>query len=669
LQPSRDSMSTSSEKILTDLLKVIDRMSDGLTVSDFDGHFEIFNKKMYEITGWTKEEANEEVDFNSLIYLTFKDREEAVEGLNEVRDGREIFEAERIILSKEGVIKNIAVSTSLIQYKDKNMFLTVWRDITEAKKLQRILERSESRYRRLFETAQEGIILISSITSKVLDVNQFLVDLTGYSPNEITGRKLWELGFIKDVKKSKEAFDRLQTTGFMRDENFPLEKKSGDMINAEFISNSYVIDGEKIIQCSLRDVTDRKKLNDAQQMLYEHIELTNKKLKEMTVKDSLTGLYNYRYLEETIDKDFNQAKRLMSFLSIIMMDLDFFKSINDVYGHVMGDRVLKQFAQELQHIVRPYDMVIRYGGEEFLIVSPQTSRLDALALAKRIIDQISFFVFGDEQHEIKLKLSLGVSSYPEDQVSNGLDLIKLADDALTKAKEKGGNSVCSSSDAPLSADIDEKIVNVQSLKDKISKLTKRSNQSLVEAVFAFAKVLKAKDNYTGEHVDQSAYYTGLLASAMGLPKEQVEAVKQAASLHDLGKVGISDKILNKKGKLTSQEFQEIKKHPQIAADILRPIRSLHPIIPMVLYHHESWNGQGYPLGLKGKEIPLGARIVAVAEVYQALISNRPYRKGYSKERAIKIVKELSGSKFDPDIVKTFTKSLKENEEFAVSKRF
>ena len=145
---------------------------------------------------------------------------------------------------------------------------------------------------------------------------------------------------------------------------------------------------------------------------------------------------------------------------------------------------------------------------------------------------------------------------------------------------------------------------------------------------------------------------------MNLPAEEMENIRQASMLHDLGKIGISDKILLKRSKLTKKEFEEIKKHPQIAADIIRPIQFMHDIIPLILYHHERWDGKGYPAGLKGEEIPIGARIIAISDVYQALTSNRPYRKAYSKKEAMNIIKKGAGTQFDPRIVDTFLKIVK-----------
>ena len=159
-------------------------------------------------------------------------------------------------------------------------------------------------------------------------------------------------------------------------------------------------------------------------------------------------------------------------------------------------------------------------------------------------------------------------------------------------------------------------------------------------------------------MESTVRYATAIAKALDLAPEELENVRQAAVLHDLGKVGISDKILHKRSKLTDREFDEIKKHPQIAADIIRPIQFMHDIVPLVLYHHERWDGKGYPAGLKAEEIPIGARIIAIADVYQALTSNRPYRKAFSKKKALQIIKEGAGTQFDARIVDLFIKYLK-----------
>lgn len=411
----------------------------------------------------------------------------------------------------------------------------------------------------------------------------------------------------------------------------------------------------------LGNITERKHMEKEQDALNKELTRLNNRLEKLALRDSQTGLYNYRYLTDIMEAEFERAVRYNHQFSILMMDLDYFKSINDVYGHQFGDVVLKQFAGQLKNTVRRYDIVVRFGGEEFVVISPGMDKRHALTLGQRILDTLNERDFGDVQHKIQLKLTIAISSYPEDRVAKAMDLIGIADQVLSKAKEDGGNRVYSSVDlkkAGVVSGHDEiSTVEVKSLKEKIGKLTKRANQSLIEAVFAFAKTIEFKDHPTADHAKKAVHYATGIAEALGLSKEEVESIGQACILHDLGKVGISEQILIKKSKLSPEEFEEIKKHPQIGADIIRPIHFLHNIIPFMLYHHERWDGKGYPDGLKGERIPLGARIVAIADVYQALTSKRPYRQAYSKEEAIKIIKEASGSQFDPKIVELFIKIL------------
>ena len=386
---------------------------------------------------------------------------------------------------------------------------------------------------------------------------------------------------------------------------------------------------------------------------------TNEKLKSISLIDSHTGLYNYRYLQDIIEAEFHQARRYAQNLSIIILDVDYFKSINDVYGIAFGDLVLKQLASQLKRMVRRYDILVRYSGEEFIIISPRLDRTIAFNMAQRLLDSLNFINFGNKKHSVKLKLSFAVVSFPEDRAKNGMDLVNLANKVLNKVKESGGNRAYSSLDikSQLKKGLEEisKAVGVKTLRYRINKLNKQTKQGLTESIFAFAKTLELKDHYTGEHVENTVHFATEIAKALNLPNEDIELIRQASMLHDLGKIGIPENILLKKGKLTRKEFEEIKKHPQIGADIIRPIQFLRGLIPFIFYHHERWDGKGYPSGIRGEDIPLGARVIAIADVYQALISDRPYHKAFSKNVAIEMIKKASGTQFDPRIVNTFLK--------------
>lgn len=516
-------------------------------------------------------------------------------------------------------------------------------DITERKQQEELLRISEEKCRSIVTTSMDGFWLVDT-KGCFLEVNEAYSKMTGYTREELLKMCISDVSVAFTPDEIKQ---RIQKIIDSRHERFETRHrcKDGRIIDVEISANYTEVRGEGLFFVFLRDITERKWLQ--------------KELEQLAVKDSHTGLFNHRYLKEAIESTLSRAERKFTPFSVIMMDLDYFKSINDVYGHLFGDLVLKQFAEQLKKIVRAYDIVIRYGGEEFIIVSSDTDRENALVLARRILEKVNLFNFGDAEHKVKLKLSLGICSYPQDNVFMGMDMVKSADQALIKAKESGGNRVCSFLDLKAEGEIITEKPDVDSLKKKIDKLTVRANQGLIESIFAFAKTIELKDHYTGAHVEKSVHYATKIAQELNLSKENIELFKQATMLHDLGKIGISETILHKKSKLNEKEFAEIKKHPQIGVDIIRPIQSLHPIIPLILYHHERWDGKGYPHGLKKESIPLGARIIAIADVYQALVSNRPYRKAYSKAKAIKIIKEGSGTHFDPEIVKVFLKILKQ----------
>ncbi len=638
-----------------ELQMVVDKVSDGITLSDTKGHFEVFNSRMGNICGYTIEEANHS-DFDTLIHPNFKDSQEALRFLNEIVAENGCRETETVIRAKDGSKKNILVSTSLTRYKERWMFLSVWRDITEHKRLQDALQNSESRFRRLFETAQDGILILDAETSQINEVNPFLVDMLGYSREEFLGKKLWDVGAFIDTNRCKTAFQQLQTQGYVRYEDLPLQTKDGRLINVEFVSNVYSVDHINVIQCNIRNITDRKMAETEREQL-------SKEMGQLILKDSHTGLYNHRYLKETLEGGLSQAERTFSPFSLIMMDLDYFKSINDVYGHVFGDLILRQFAQELTKIVRPYDTVIRYGGDEFIVLSPDTDKAGILALAERILKRAKAHNFGDKAHLIKLKLTLAVSSYPEDSPLQGMEMVDFVDKILNKAKESGGNRVFSLSDIKKGDATIPETSDIKSLKDKIARLTLRANQSLIEEIFAFAKIIELKDHDTGGHGERAVDYAVAISRELNLSSQQIELIGQAMMLHDLGKVGIREEILHKPSELTREEFEEVKRHPQIGVDIIRPIHSLHPIIPALLYHHERWDGKGYPYGFVKERIPLAARIIAVADVYEALISDRPYRKAFPKESALRMLQEFSGTRFEPKIVDAFLRVLERERSF------
>lgn len=535
-------------------------------------------------------------------------------------------------------------------------------DITRRKRIEEALKESEEQYRITIESMGEAIHVVDRSLRFLMFNKKFQEwNATLGLDVDVIGRKIFEV-FPFLAKKVKAEYQKVFNIG-----KIVVTEEVVKVRDKEFITETRkipIIEKGKVVRVItvIRDITEHKRNDEKLEVLNKKLTKTNRRLKQFVLRDVQTGLFNYRYLGEIIEAEFLRAKRSGHPLSIIMLDIDYFKSINEVYGHHFGDLVLKQLARQLKRMVRKYDIVIRFGGEEFAIISPGTDKSTALLLARRLLDDINLYNFGNKKDIVKLKLSIAVATFPEDRIVLGGDLIELVQQILSKVKECGGNNVYSAQDlkkAKLAIPGREEPEDVKFLKEKIDKLTKGANQSLIEAVLAFAKTLELKDHYSGEHVEKTVRYATELARALNLSNDEIERIRQASILHDLGKIGISDKILLKRSKLSKYEFEEIKKHPRIGVDIIRPIQFLHNLIPLILYHHERWDGRGYPNGLKGEDIPVGARIIALADVYQALTSDRPYRRAFSKQEAIKIIKEGSGTQFDPAIVEKFLQVLEE----------
>ncbi len=598
-------------------------------------------------------DIQKKLGFYNLVDVPILNRKGELIGCIEIhnKEGGRHFDAEDVFML-QGMAASAAVA------------LDNARMLIERKRDEEVVKAERDKAQRYLDII--GVIMVAlNDKGEVILINKKGCTILGYKQEDILGKD-WFENFIpaKDRKKTRAAFDGLMSGETRPAEYFenPILTKSGE--ERAILWHNTILrreDGKVVSTLSSgEDVTEHKWAEKEHQKLNKEILKTNQKLKKLALKDPQTGLFNHLYMTEVLEAELYRARRYGNHISIVMLDIDYFKSINDVYGHDFGDTILTQFAVHIKKLVRRYDIVIRYGGEEFVIICPGTDRSKGMLLAQRLLDAVGLYSFGDDKRTVKLKMSIAVSAYPEDKVTRGMDIINLLERIIEKVKDDGGNLVCCSTDlikrkknAIPAGEVEPE--DIRFLKERIEKLTKKGKQNLVESIFAFAKTIELRDHYTGQHVENTVHFATEIAKELNLSEEDRDNVRQAAVLHDLGKIGISDKILHKKGKLSDNEFEEIKKHPQIAADIIRPVQFMHDIIPLVLYHHEKWDGKGYPAGLKGEEIPVGARIIAIADVYQALTSDRSYRKAYTQEEALNIIKEGAGSQFDPKIVGAFLK--------------
>lgn len=355
--------------------------------------------------------------------------------------------------------------------------------------------------------------------------------------------------------------------------------------------------------------------------------------------DELTGLYNHRCFHERLDGEIARCSRFGDIFSVLMLDLDFFKTYNDIHGHLAGDEILSQLGQNIKNLIRNVDTGFRYGGDEFAVILPRTPLESAQKVAERVRrgmeDQMN-------TQSIELTCSIGIGSWPTDGVMRE-DLIRATDAALYYAKQTGRNRICLATDVVVN-----KVLGTEK--------STESNNNILSTIYALAATVDAKDHYTYGHSKKVTGYAIEIAEALGYSQERIATIRTAALLHDIGKIGISDLILQKSGPLTNDDWKPIWAHPDLGVAILKRVDSLKDCLAGVRYHHERYDGKGYPAGLKGENIPLDARILAVADAYDAMTSERPYRRDkFSTEQALDELNRCAGTQFDPKIVKVFIK--------------
>lgn len=384
--------------------------------------------------------------------------------------------------------------------------------------------------------------------------------------------------------------------------------------------------------------------------------------------DNLTLLYNHRGFQEILTNELSRAKTNKQALSVIMMDINNITKINREFGHAKGDEVIKVVAEKVRQNIRESDVAGRYGGDEIAIILPNTSSSQAKYIAEYLTYTLSCCFIDDIG---PIKVSVGISTYP-DCSEDKEKLLILSEQAMyisqAKGYKDGMSAIISSSDFNFWDDAALKSyaevvakrhaqLGINFEDELIAQFNTDHNKSetkIWEIATSLAGAIDAKDPYTKGHSTSVSKYSEALARAINLPEKEVERITLGALLHDVGKIGIPESILKKEGPLSDDEWNIMKQHPVIGTEkVLQPNPSLRDLIPIVKYHHERVDGKGYPEGLSNDQIPLAAKIVAIADTYHALTSDRPYRKGMDIEKAISILEDGAGKQWDENLVRTF----------------
>ncbi len=365
--------------------------------------------------------------------------------------------------------------------------------------------------------------------------------------------------------------------------------------------------------------------------------------------DELTGLPNRSAIAGALFTEVERSIRYRRPLAVAFGDIDHFKAINDTYGHEAGDLVLRGVAAAIQGRLRASDLAGRYGGEEFLIVLPETSVDNAAALAEKLRRDVSALSFAvGEGLEASVTVSFGVTGGIGDRLRVDT-LVREADAAMYSAKALGRDQVYAFAEP----DDDSTIVHSPISPSGRAKAFELGRQAHGAAADALAAILAPLPHYRGQPSALIATIVTALAQSLDLPAHEVDKIRVAALLHDVGKVGISQDILDKPSSLTSAEWRSVIQHPRIGQVILEQATTLRDAVPIILHHHERFGGAGYPYGLRGEEIPLGARIVSIADAYDAMIQDRPYKGKISHDAAVEELRRHAGTQFDPELVQIF----------------
>ncbi|HET7567309.1 MAG TPA: diguanylate cyclase [Gaiellaceae bacterium] len=370
--------------------------------------------------------------------------------------------------------------------------------------------------------------------------------------------------------------------------------------------------------------------------LYQRSTFRALRAMRLALTDPLTGLGNHRSFHERLQRELTTAEQAATTLSLCLVDVDDFKTINDTHGHPVGDAVLGQIASRL----RQGGEAFRLGGDEFAVLLPGLDESQSVAVARSIVERIGTIAI---EGVGPITVSAGVATYPVQGVARD-ELIRLADSALYWAKEDGKNRVRTYESAALL------LTDLELLADTPDRAAR------YRAAASLAKAVDARDAYTGSHSERVAELSARIARRLGAEEPQVELTRLAGSLHDLGKLAIPEEILRKPETLNEAERLVLERHPQIGFRMLESL-GVDPIAEWVLHHHERWDGEGYPNGLRGDQIPLGARIIFVADAFDAMTSERVYRQPLTPAEALAELERCAGSQFDPQIVAAFAGEL------------
>jgi diguanylate cyclase (GGDEF)-like protein/PAS domain S-box-containing protein/putative nucleotidyltransferase with HDIG domain len=548
-------------------------------------------------------------------------------------------------------------------------------------------KQAEAKVRLLSTVATESPsgIVVTDPLERIVYVNPAFERLSGYTLSELSGRRAGELLHGPDTddatrRRAREAIDAAEPV-CVEILNY---RKCGTPYWVE-MHIAPVRDGTGSVTHFVaieRDITEQRSMNEqlkqnlaviarqnatleSQQVtLLEtnaQLETAVVRLERLATTDGLTGLKNHGAFQDRFKEECDRAVRYHSPLSVVLLDVDRFKEFNDTYGHPAGDVVLKQIADILQREARSIDIVARYGGEEFVLILPQTDTEEARQMAERLRQAVASASW--ELDRITASFGVATSST---LLPNATAMLGEADKAMYRSKYRGRNCVTHVTDALEEETLDTRTLEsfnelVQTvsagrwemLLTASAQMKEMVIQSYNATIASWSRILDLRDKETDGHSNRVTAMMVRLMRKLGMNEEEAMFARWGALLHDIGKMAVPDRILRKPGPLTDEEWVIMRQHTTLAYEMLSTVKFLGSAIDIPYCHHEKWDGSGYPRGLKGDEIPLMARLFSVIDVYDALTSDRPYRKAWSEDTALTYLRKQAGTHFDPRAVDAF----------------
>jgi diguanylate cyclase (GGDEF)-like protein/PAS domain S-box-containing protein len=590
-------------------------------VMDRTGRIVRFNRACEELTGY----QSAEVVGQEFLALPLRPGETSVVQLDfgSLCAGPFPSKHERTWITRNGQERQISWANTALRDNtgEVEFIIATGHDVTEQRQIEDTLRRTQDQYRSIFENAIEGIFQ-STRDGKYLSVNPALARIYGYQSPEDLITHLDDIaqGLYIDTSRRDDFVSLMYADGIVVNFESQVRCKDGSPIWINESAHT-VCDADGTLlyyEGMVEDITERKALEaERERMLTEALARAD--------RDPLTGLLNHRAFHKRLEESPPPY-------TIALLDLDNFGFFNDVYGHAVGDDLLRRVAAHLENFCESKVIAGRYGGDEFALLIPGKTGTCAAPWLSDCLDHLSQVGYRPPGHDsaIPLHLSVGLAAFPDDGMSRA-DVLHIADERLLRVKT-GGDS-----DAPAAH-----------LRETLTQTFQ--GFSMLDALVT---AVDNKDRYTRRHSEDVMTHCLAIAREMGLDAETQDTLAVAALLHDVGKIGVPDHILRKPGHLTEDEFAAIKHHPLMGAVIVGAVSGFEKTLDAVRHHHERWDGDGYPYGLRGEETPLLARLMAIADAYSAMTTDRPYRKGMPPSRDLTILEEGMGTQWDPKCVRAF----------------